>query len=62
MRWPDPCGLSGLSGLSGLAGVAGMTGYGTVSIAVRRFEQRHRKCHVEQEWLKQVCQLLNVEM
>ena len=52
------CGLK----LQELAGAEGMTDYSTVSIAVRRFEKRLRKSQIEQERLKQVCHLLNVEM
>jgi putative transposase len=52
------CGLK----LQELAMVAGMNDYSAVSIAIRRFETQLRRSKSEQEQLKQICQLSNVEM
>ena len=52
------CGLK----LQELAAAAGMSDYRAVSMAIRRFEKRLRRGNVEQAQLKQVGQLLNVEM
>lgn len=52
------CGLK----LKELAGVAGMTDYSAVALAIKRFEERLQRSKAEQEQLKRVCQLSNVEM
>jgi putative transposase len=52
------CGLK----LRELAATVGMNDYSAVSIAIRRFEKQSRRSKSAQEQLKQVCQLLNVEM
>jgi hypothetical protein len=40
----------------------GMRDYSRVSIATRGFEERLRRSNVDQEEVKRVCQLSNVEM
>jgi REP element-mobilizing transposase RayT len=52
------CGMK----LHELAAVAGLRDYSAVSIAIRRFERRLTRSRQDQDLLKQVCQMSNVEM